>query len=214
MLRMILLLAHIFGETMSKKDNALVIFNDMSGSSRRDVIAVIVQQLGVGEAYASTLYAQAKKAATTNSTVVPQSSTPANGKITRINRSTCRMIDDAIGQALKSVETKFGVKIQVGGGTFNDTEFSTKLRISLGDVDVAKKDWERYCRSFGLKPEQFGSTFESNGTTYTVCGIKPRAKRFPVIGVNANGTRYKFPANRLPGGYAPPPRSSRGGNWF
>lgn len=180
-------------------------------------------QCGVGEAYASTLYAQIKKANAPMTTHLesitthspPSNSTPTTTAVVqRFDRPTCRVVGRAIEKALEAVEQELGVRIKREGGSYSDTEFTTKLRISVGDTDIAKRDWDLHCRAFGLKPEQFGTTFTSRGTTFTVCGIKPRASRFPVTAVNANGTRYKFPASKI-GGVAPAPRRPRGpSGWF
>lgn len=207
----------------TKKELATAVYDSNPGKPRKEVMRLIMAQCGVGEAYASTLYSQIKKAnapaishltAFATNHTPPNTSSTSKATIQKFDRPTCRVVGQAIEKALEAVEQELGVRIKREGGTYSNTEFTTKIRISVGDTDIAKKDWDLHCHAFGLKPEQFGTTFVSRGTTFTVCGIKPRATRFPILAVNANGTRYKFPANKI-GGVEPAPRRPRGmSGWF
>jgi len=210
---------------MTKQERANKLFVANRGEARKEVISLIKRFLSVSDAHASTLYQNARKkfgeptvtttpanGATNTPTTTSITSSP--GKITQFDRPNCRLARAAAKRALAVLEDELGVSVDLGHGSFSQDEFTVKLRLVVtGGEDVAQRDWNQYCRSFGLKPEQFGTTFESRGTTFTVCGIKPLATRFPVIAINANGTKYKFPANMLPGGLAPPPRRPRGSEW-
>lgn len=46
----------------------------------------------------------------------------------------------------------------------------------------------------GLPKDWLGKKFRSaiNGTVYTIIGLRNRLPKYPVIGVSARGTRYKF----------------------
>ncbi len=117
--------------------------------------------------------------------------------ITKITSAVARDIDADIKAAVASVESKWGVDINVGGGTYNADSFTTKLKVSLSGVDMAKKEWDRYAFRFGLKDEQYGTIFHHGGESFTVAGIRPKARKHPIIGTNARGTRYVFPASVL-----------------
>ncbi len=113
-------------------------------------------------------------------------------------RSTARAILADVEAALKEVATKHGVTLSVGRTSLGIGDMTTKLTFTDGaNVDLGKKEWEIHCGRFGLTPEDFGRRFKHRGTEFTVCGIKPKSFKYPIIGVNANGTRYKFPATML-----------------
>ena len=113
-------------------------------------------------------------------------------KISKITPSVAKSIDEDITAAVKSVEKKWGVNISVGGGTYDSDSFTSKVKVSLEGVDTGKKEWDRFCFRFGLKPEQYGQTFSSRGETFTVSGIAPKGKKYPILAKNARGTTYKF----------------------
>ena len=117
--------------------------------------------------------------------------------ISKITAAIARDIDADIRAAVASVEAKWGVNISVGGGTYGDDHFTTKLKTSIAGVDMKKKDWDRYSFRFGLKPEQYGTKFTYAGETFTVVGLRPKARKAPVIGTNAHGKEYIFPASAL-----------------
>lgn len=197
---------------MSKADKALQIYLKNQTKTRGEVMELIIEALEVSAAYASTLYAGAKKASWSPTTKPTATKKPKrSGRIEKFTPSICKQIDNDVVDALKSVEAKWGIKFNVGGGTYSDDTFTTKLKIALAGVDVAKKEWDRYCYRFGLKPEDYGSMFESRGTTFKVVGLKPKSRRYPIIGENDNGMRYKFPATILGGEYD---EITTGDDWF
>lgn len=119
----------------------------------------------------------------------------------KFTRENCRKISARIQEALEAVGEELGVTIETGNGRFAADRFNLKLEIHLGEgVDTGKRDWERTCIYFGLKPEDFGRSFRHAGTTFTVCGIKPKSKKYPILARNANGTTYKFPVEVLRNG--------------
>ncbi len=117
--------------------------------------------------------------------------------ITKITSAVARDIDADIKAAVASVETKWGVNIKVGGGSYTSDSFTTKLKVSLSGVDMAKKEWDRYAFRCGLEDEQYGTTFQYSGITYVVAGLRPKAKKHPIIGTSPCGKRYTFPASIL-----------------
>ncbi len=75
-----------------------------------------------------------------------------------------------------------------------DPEAKTALAMLETSANEARREWELYCRNFGLKPEQFGKTFCYDKKTYTIIGIKPNSHKYPVLAKSERGTSYKFPA--------------------
>lgn len=55
----------------------------------------------------------------------------------------------------------------------------------------AKMDWDLNCWVIGMKPEDFGKTVLLQGSFYTICGIRPKAKvKTVVIRHTINGKEY------------------------
>ncbi len=105
-------------------------------------------------------------------------------------------IDDVqrdIEAAINAVCEKHGVTAKFGNIRYSSATYTSKMEVyatSNGDAD--KIEFNRYAMRFGLKNEAYRSTFTSNGETFTVVGIKPRAKQYPIIAENTKGKRYKF----------------------
>jgi hypothetical protein len=55
-----------------------------------------------------------------------------------------------------------------------------------------KKMYEAFHSDFGLKAEWLGKEVEHNGKTYTITGLNPRSKKFPVI-TNNGETLFSAP---------------------
>ena len=55
--------------------------------------------------------------------------------------------------------------------------------------------WERNCFMFGLHEKMFGKTFSFGGEIFTITGIRPKARKNPVLGTNVRGKVFVFPAD-------------------
>ena len=116
-------------------------------------------------------------------------------KITRPMLKTLRVEIDA---ALKEVLEKHGLSGSIGNIKFDDSSFRTTLTVNAGDVsDAAEAEFKKHCKFFGLEASDFGREFTSNGRKFTVCGIKPRALKYPILAVDARGSKYKFHASAI-----------------
>ena len=50
-----------------------------------------------------------------------------------------------------------------------------------------------YANMVGLEPSDFGMEFTQRGDTYTLCGLKTRNRKFPILAKKASdGKIYKF----------------------
>lgn len=76
-----------------------------------------------------------------------------------------------------------------------DPEAKAALDTLQAAENKAKREWDLYCRNFGLKPEHFGKSFKFRKGIYTIVELKPNSPKYPIIAVSARGARYKFPAS-------------------
>lgn len=125
--------------------------------------------------------------------------------ISSLDRSSVRMIADDIEIALAKVAKRYGVKIEVGNSSFSPTNCTTKINISTvaknGTVMTKEAtDFNRYASSFGITGYKLGDTFEHRFQQYKIIGLKPRARKYPVLAEDVNtGYKFKFPASILGG---------------
>lgn len=129
-------------------------------------------------------------------------------KITNLTRKDVQNLRDEMDAALAKVLAKHGVTADLGRMTFTNEEVRCKLTVSVNSTGpvgaVASTDsaeerkFKQYAYKFGLTGDEFGKTFKSRGTAFTIIKINPRAKRdgYPVIAQNARGTKYKFGAEK------------------
>lgn len=115
-------------------------------------------------------------------------------KITQLTATNIDPIQADIKAALAAVEEKYGVTIGFGGIRYDSAQYGSKMTVTIGNADeAAKAEFDKYCWKFNLKPSAFGSTFTTQGQTFTVVGIKPKGKKYPVLAKNAAGKVFKFP---------------------
>lgn len=122
------------------------------------------------------------------------------------NNQNLKTIRQEIDNALATVAKKNGIALSIGRITYDGTSFRTKLEaavvgantsgVSLQEVQM-KNALRDYGSMFGVSEKDYGKTFISNGSRYTLIGLKPSRPKYPVIGMSERGARYKFPEGVL-----------------
>ena len=107
---------------------------------------------------------------------------------------------------VKPLGEKFGAHIKLGTQTWNENEFTARLTVTdtsnlkEGQSPRDKKledDYKNHCQIFDLKPEWLGQSFQAQGMTLTIVGLKTRASKNPVVCNSDNGKGYIFPADSI-----------------
>jgi hypothetical protein len=115
----------------------------------------------------------------------------------QFNKTNLQAIRRDIDNALADVETKHGITLRLGNMSYSELSFTAKIEgecIGESGETKAEKDFKLGAHLVGLKPEDFGKTFESNGEKFTITGLNLRASRFPIMGkCQRTGKNYKFP---------------------
>lgn len=121
------------------------------------------------------------------------------GKIREFNKITAGMIRDDIKKELQDIGEKLGVFIEIGSGSFSPTEFGMRLNITLREGYDGKSgqqtQYERNAFMFDLPDKSFGKKFSYGGEIYTITGIRPKARKNPVLAVNSKGIEFIFPVD-------------------
>lgn len=108
-------------------------------------------------------------------------------------------------EAVEAVQAALGdaVHVERGRVTYDDNAVTMKIVVSRVDAETgeamtpARRDFERYCGIFGLEPGDLGATFKSRGRTYTIVGLKTRARTYPILAERDDGQSFKFPADAV-----------------
>ena len=117
---------------------------------------------------------------------------------------TAQMIQDFrkdFAQAVKGLEQKYGVIIELNKVKYASSYFEGKILVSEGEDkdDVRQQEFNRYCGLFGLKPEDFDRriTITDRGTTedYIIIGIKINKRKYPItLQKVSDGAEWNFTA--------------------
>jgi hypothetical protein len=196
---------------MSKQATANKIYNTWyTDKDRKEIIELIIRELGVKPAYASTLYATAKKRAAKPVATNQQwkgdkmydkpsatSHTPVTGtKINSFNRTNLKLIRAEMQAAIDAVAKQHGLKGSLGNIRFEDHSFTTKLSVETTGAAAVKEDrkanaFKLYARSEGLDASDFGKVFEYAGKTLKIVGYNTRAKKYAINVEDMNGKAFK-----------------------
>jgi hypothetical protein len=108
----------------------------------------------------------------------------------------CNFRDD-LNKALKSLESKYNMKFNVGRITFSEESIKTKIEGIKINNNQENTDFRRItfaqnfemCFEFyGLKKDDLGKT---NSDGYTLVGIDPKKRKYPII-AEKDGKLYKL----------------------
>ena len=123
--------------------------------------------------------------------------------IDSVDRSTVRMILEEAREALASVADKYGVILERKHSTYSSTEIPVAFKFVVPErteggeaIDPKETEFRKYAQRFGLEPDDYGKLFKTYNGVYRVSGIKPRGKKYNVLGDHINsGKTYKCPAS-------------------
>jgi len=169
-----------------------------AGFSRKQIINEIMIEVGVSAGYASTLYNNAKKA-TQPARHSAERHAQTKPSTKSFGKATCKALRVDLDAAIKAVMKKHGITHKIGKMTYNADEITTRLTISnAADQEVvANNQFNIHCSSYGLKPTDLNRQFNINGRVFTITGIKPNRRKYPITGTGVQGGRYKFTAEQV-----------------
>lgn len=121
-----------------------------------------------------------------------------------MTKEQVKQLRSEINDALKTVGDKHNLTVQIGRSiTYDDAGFTARIEgVEVTNPDdkdaVERAKFERdVSRVYGVEKDDFHRSFSHNGTRFKLVGVNPKAKKYPIIGKNGNGTRYKFPLSVL-----------------
>jgi hypothetical protein len=133
----------------------------------------------------------------------PASEKEKKMKIAKLDKTALRNLRDPINAELVALGERLGLKFEIGSGSYEPagSEASFKLKITVDDPALreaaARERWNANCRYIGmdfdrpdetgLRPEDFGTEFESRGVRYRTTGINPGRSKFCIAVVVVSG---------------------------
>ena len=111
-----------------------------------------------------------------------------------------QQLRSAIEAAIKPLELEHGVAFEVGSANYNRTGCKFNFNVVEAQspdqkgMNFLELTFRAKCESFGLRADDFGKSFIAHGETFTISGLKPKNRKFPVIATDNNGGSYKFRA--------------------
>ena len=122
--------------------------------------------------------------------------------IKQLDRATVTYIRKHLEAALQPLAEKLGVAIDLGRCTFevSNCRFQLKIAVRNASGEVLTEEAESFkhnAKLFGFEPADLGKEFNYQDQPYTICGLKAKSHKYPVIGRAGNGKSYKFPCRAV-----------------
>ena len=118
-----------------------------------------------------------------------------------INQATLKEFRADFQEAVKSLESKYGVVINAQKITYSSDSFSFKVEVQNGTSheDVNKTTFNKYCVLYGLEESDFGRVFKQGGEEFQIVGINPSKRKNNIVIKNTQtGSQYICPPNFIP----------------
>ena len=109
--------------------------------------------------------------------------------ITEFDRPTLRALRGEIAAALKAVATKHGIALTAAGVSFDAQRFTLKIEGAVIGADGKAGSFAQHAHLFGLAPGDLGKRIMLGGKRFTIVGLRPNARKRPVLLEDANGNR-------------------------
>ena len=119
-------------------------------------------------------------------------------KISNIDSPALTMIREALEPVLQGIGKQYGITLTVGRGAYGGETGTLKIELAtLGENGEAEspaaKEFKQYADLFGLKATDLGRRFVSKGNEFEISGLKPRNRKYPIIGTKlSDGRSFKF----------------------
>lgn len=101
--------------------------------------------------------------------------------------------------ALKELQTKYGVEIKAGNIRYDETSFTMQLKVTRADVDVQKQEFMNnllYMKAYGFSEDDYLAEFRDKNRTCTIIGFKP-GNKYNVVVEADNGRKYGYTADAV-----------------
>jgi len=117
--------------------------------------------------------------------------------IKQLDKPTVQYIRKRLQAVIEPLAKELGIAIDLGHCTFQASHCRFQLNVAVKDSDgkAMTEDAEAFkhhARLYGFEPTDLGKAFVFQGQHYTICGFRPKSRKYPVIARSENSKEYKF----------------------
>lgn len=110
--------------------------------------------------------------------------------ITKFNKRNAQLTRAALHENLQEWLDENGLELDVGAMRYSDDSVECKIIVKTAGADEAEFNQNA---SWLQLEGQYGKEFRSGGKTYTITGVAPRSRKYPVlVRSHEDGKTYKF----------------------
>lgn len=116
------------------------------------------------------------------------------------DRPTILSLQEKILEQLGPLAEELAITLSPGKSQFSSSQATIGLRVEIESDDGLSPEerlFQQTAPLFGLTFEDYRRRFVSGGEVFELVALKPRNRKYPIIGQNAQGTSYKFPLEVL-----------------
>ena len=103
---------------------------------------------------------------------------------------------ESLVEQIRELAAESGLDIVTSKGRFSSTDCEITIKFSLpkngDDSDQERREFESQAGVFGLTAGHYKQTFIVNNKHFKLIGIKLSNRKYPIIGIDESGTKYKF----------------------
>ena len=115
--------------------------------------------------------------------------------IKTMSRANCEIISATARTALEMVAEQYGLTLKQERGTYDPGAgtMTSKWTFVCEGEDGIPADFNEYAPLYGMSAADYGRTFTTLNGSFTICGISPRSRKYPILAkCEATGKTYKF----------------------
>ena len=114
-----------------------------------------------------------------------------------IDKKMLQEFRNDFADAVKTLEQKYGIVIELGQISYTATSFDGKIKCREGASkdDANAADFRHYCKMYGLDEDDYDRRFTYGGDEYVIVGIRPSKRKYPIACTQLkSGQTYGFTA--------------------
>ena len=117
--------------------------------------------------------------------------------IKQLDKPTVQYLRKRLQAAIAPLAKELGVVMDLGHCTVQTNNCRFQLKVAVLDaggkpVTEDAEAFKRNAKLFDFEPDDLGKEFAFHGRAYTICGLRPKSRKYPVIARDGNGKDYKF----------------------
>ena len=108
-----------------------------------------------------------------------------------LTRQLVAQIQRDINEALAAVAAKHNLTLEPCRARYSDTNVKVTLELNVQTESGEPADFSRHAQMLGLPADCFGKQIVVSGRTMTICGIKLRNRKYPIL-ASCQGKTFKL----------------------